>query len=84
MMLPIGTKVFHSGHGEGEVVGHNGVVPNKYFREKPLEALEIADHAGMLSGLLASCYSADIYPNIIKFNSGYQDVYADTEVLPIN
>ena len=79
-MLPIGTKVFHQGHGLGEVVAHNQITENNYFKEKPKEAAELANEAGLLSGILVSFYSGDIYPNVIQFDSGYKDVYADKEI----
>lgn len=92
-MLPIGTKVFHNGHGVGEVIAHNTRPRNSYLEAKPLEAiklatqpelLEVFDESQIISALAASFYNGDRYPNRIKFVSGYEDVYADTEISVIN
>ena len=84
MTIPVGTVVMHQGYGLGTVIGHNGVKPNKYFNEKPLDAMEIANQAGLISGIFASMYSGDVYPNIVLFECGYKDVYADIELETVN
>lgn len=83
-MLPLGAKVFHTGHGEGQVIGHNQAKEDKYFAEKPKEATDILTTAGLISALAASFYTGDVYPNVVQFKSGYKDVYADNEVTVIN
>lgn len=83
-MLPLQIRVFHQGHGLGTVIAYNGIRPNQYFQQKPLEAIRLADQAGLVSSLFISAYSGDRYPNVVQFDSGYKDVYADIEVEVIN
>lgn len=80
-MLPIGIKICHPDHGEGEVIGYNGIKKT----ENPLDPCERTVGAmGILSTFSTSRYTGDIYPNIIQFKSGHKDVYADGEVTVIN
>lgn len=81
-LLPIGTRVNHSGHGLGTIVAHNGVPRNSYV-EANLGSPEIgaAVQAGLGAGIISSFYSGDRYPYIVQFDptkkypSGYKDVY---------
>lgn len=82
-MLPLGVKVFHSGHGHGEVVDHNQEKDNKYSMDNLAEVVWNTP-AGIISALATSFYSRDLFPNVIKFEDGHKDVYADNEVSVIN
>ena len=85
-MLPKGTRVLHNftnGHGEGTVVGHNGVRENRYFKEKPQDAAKIAGATGLLPALVNSIYDGERYPNVVQWDNGYKDVYADSDLKDI-
>jgi len=85
MALKIGTRVFHTGHGQGTVVGRN---PSHggYAAEHPEMVAEAvaqlpAEQRGVLAGgFMSAVYSGDRFPNVVQFDSGYRDVYADHEV----
>ena len=81
-MLKIGTKVYHSGHGSGIIIAYNGQQPNQYVEQtlgSPLvnEAIQF----GLVNAVVNSFYSGKQFPYVIKFDSGYQDVYALTDVV---
>lgn len=78
-MLNIGTQIRGS-HGLGQIVGYNGYQANPYVLSNPLDALEIANQAGLLGSVVNSFYGADQYPYIVLFEDGYQDVYTDSEL----
>jgi len=79
MKFKIGDKIFHSGHGEGKIVGFNGVEKSKYLESHP-EAVKFACELGLIEGVINSFYSKETYPYIVKFNSGYQDVYSENDL----
>lgn len=83
-LLSIGTKVNHSGHGNGVIVAYNGFVKNEYV-ERNLGSAEVsaAIKAGLAFAVIGSFYSGDRFPYVIKFNSGYQDVYATDDISEI-
>lgn len=77
-MIDIGTRVKGS-HGVGVVVAHNGNPSNNYI-DGAIEALDSDVDTRVVSGLVSSFYSGDRYPNVVLFDTGYQDVYADSEL----
>ena len=84
-MLSLGTRVTHFGggegtHGVGTIVAYNTQEPNLYLQEKPQEASRLADEAGLLSALVSSVYDGRRYPYVVRWDSGYQDVYAPNDL----
>ena len=77
-MIDIGKRVKGS-HGAGVVVAHNGTPSNNYI-DGAIEALDSDVDTTIMSGLVSSFYSGDRYPNVVLFDTGYQDVYADSEL----
>ena len=75
-MLDTGTRVKHRGHGEGTVVARNTTTAPTYNIEKGVEIVD----GSMATYYLGYFYTGDKYPNIIQFDTGYCDVYADSEV----
>jgi len=85
-LLPIGTLVYHDGHGNGEIVAYNGVQPNAYV-ESNLGSPEVAGAvaAGLGEAIVSSFYSGSRYPYVVQFEpserykdqypNGYKDVY---------
>lgn len=83
MKFKVGSRVKHHGHGLGTVVKLNNTPKNLYFQEKPMEATRMAGKAGLIAGLVNSLYDGDRYPYVVKFDKGYQDVYAETELMEV-
>jgi hypothetical protein len=84
-LLPINTRVTHFGggdgtHGVGTIVAYNTREPNRYLQEKPHEAIRLADEAGLLSALVSSTYDGQRYPYVVRWDNGYSDVYAPTDL----
>jgi len=79
MAYAIGTRVKHAGHGEGEVVDHN-TRKRHSFRHIVEGASE---NALMREMCVDAFFDGERYPNVIQFDSGYRDVYADQEVQKI-
>lgn len=78
-MFQVGQRV--SGpHGLGTIVNLNRTSSNAYFTERPLEAARIAANLGMEGALTNSVYSGDRYPYVVRFDTGYEDVYAEGEL----
>lgn len=81
-LLPIGTLVYHDGHGNGTIVAHNGAKRNLYVEEN-LGSPEVAaaSMAGLMDAIVSGFYSGCRYPYVVKFEpterfpDGYQDVY---------
>lgn len=80
MKFKVGDRVKHFGHGLGTVIATNGTQKNVYFQEKPLDAIKMANNAGLLKELVNSLYDGDRYPYVVKFDSGYQDVYSENDL----
>lgn len=73
-MIPIDTEVTHPGHGRGRVIARN-------TREGvQMEHVCSANDATVAALAVSSFYPGDKYPNVVLFDSGYMDVYADQEV----
>lgn len=81
-LLPIGTNVHHTGHGDGVIVSYNGVKANTYAMENlgSPEISAVAVKLGLGSALVNSFYSGDLYPYVVQFKSGYKDVYAPVDL----
>ena len=80
-MFQVGNRIQHAGHGLGTIVAFNGTPPNQYFNERPREVLELVEQVPQLSaGLVSSFYSSDRYPYVVRFDSGYQDVYSEGDL----
>ncbi len=75
-LLPLQTRVHHSGHEFGTIVAYNGQVANSYAVEH-LGSPEVgaAVQAGLGQAIVNSFYCAALYPYVVKFDSGYEDVY---------
>lgn len=81
-MLKIGAKVYHSGHKFGTIVAYNGQSANQYVEQNLGEPiLNQAIYSGLCDAIVKSFYNGDRFPYVIKFDSGYQDVYALTDVV---
>jgi hypothetical protein len=89
-MIEVGTRV-RGAHGLGTVVALNERQPNRYFEERPIEAAEIASALGAvvlpdgtridaIGALADSLYDGDRYPYRVRFDTGYEDVYAEGEL----
>lgn len=78
-MLQIGQRVTGS-HGLGTIVRLNTTEANRYLTERPLEAANIAGELGLTDALVGAFYSADRYPYVVRFDTGYEDVYAEVEL----
>lgn len=78
--MKVGDRITHFGHGPGVIIALNQTGRNKYFEEKPMDAVRLARAAGLIDGLVNSLYSADRYPFIVKFDDGYQDAYAEEDL----
>ena len=83
-ILPVGSRVMHTGHGAGTITSYNGTTKNTYA-EQHLGSPEVsaAVRVGLGAAIVASFYSGDRFPYVITFDSGYRDVYATTDVEPI-
>jgi hypothetical protein len=81
-LLPIGTRVVHSGHGPGVIVEHNGSAKNEYV-EQNLGSPEVAAvvQAGFVAAIIGSFYSGGRFPYVVQFDSGYRDVYAPDDLV---
>lgn len=83
-MLPIGTVVYHDGHGRGVVVSYNGRKPLPEIPQlRPSgegdaeEVAELNRLALAISLTPESIYSGDRYPYRVRFDCGYEDVYGE-------
>lgn len=79
-VMAIEQRVVHfgnakTGHGLGTIVAYNGTQENRYLKENFKEAVELADKAGLLGGVVNSFYSADRCPYVVQWDNGYKDVY---------
>lgn len=75
-MLAIGTKVHHSGHGAGVIVGYNGKPAESYaLANIGSDIVTFAGHAGLVDAIVDSMYGSDRYPYVVQFDNGYKDVY---------
>lgn len=84
-MYQIGDTVLGS-HGIGEIIGMNNNEPMRYFKERPMEATEIACRCGLQAAVIAGVYNKKEYPYVVKWDDGYVDVYSavELEVIPTN
>jgi hypothetical protein len=81
-LLPIGTLVYHDGHGNGTIVAYNSIQQNTYV-EANLGSPEVAAavSAGLGEAIVSSFYSGSRYPYVVQFEpsdrfpTGYKDVY---------
>ena len=79
-LLPIGTKVNHTGHGAGVVFSYNGKQKNEHI-EQNYGTMEV--QSVLIQAIVDSFYSGDKYPYIIQFDSGYKDVYTHDDVTEV-
>lgn len=79
-MLPIGTKIYHQGHGTGTIVAYNNM--SNQYAKRLLEQRDVLQTIGTLA--VETFYPKDKYPYVILFDNGYKDVYATSDVTPIN
>lgn len=75
-MLAIGTRV-NGPHGLGTIARYNGVRQDSYVAERVQEAATMAAAVGALDALVGGFYSGDRYPYVVRFDTGYEDVYSD-------
>lgn len=89
-LLPIGTRVKHSGHGPGTIQAYNNTPPNNYAAEHLCSPhVGMAVTAGLGAAIVSSLYDGGRFPYVIQFDpteqypDGYKDVYAldDVEAL---
>jgi hypothetical protein len=81
MKLPVGTKVHHTGHGNGVIVAYNVSPKNAYLDEHFQDAIQMAGKSGLLQGLIGGFYAGDRYPYVVQFDSGYRNVYSVDDVV---
>jgi hypothetical protein len=84
-LFTIGTPVHHTGHGNGVIVGHNGVPPLQtdalaHFADLNIANLQPALAGTLTAGMMAGLYSGDQFPYIIEFEDGYKDVYSPSDI----
>jgi hypothetical protein len=83
-MLKVGTRVNHTGHGDGVIVSHNTRQPNSYAAENlGSEVVAMAVGMGLADAIVSSMYDGARYPYVIQFDSGYKDVYSLDDVTAI-
>lgn len=85
-MLPLGTRVNHSGHGNGTIVDYNGTsgAALEYLLSERGSAALQSVPIGLAPGITSAFYSADRYPYVVQYDSGYRDVYTERELVVIN
>lgn len=77
--MKIGQKVIGP-HGAGVIIGLNGQQPADYVLfARGKECFEAALSSGLITAGIF--YSGDKYPYIVKFDDGYEDVYAESELV---
>jgi hypothetical protein len=81
--MRIGDRVRHAyanGHGLGEIVALNQQQPVAEHQIRPGE--QEGHRLNMLAAYvtLSCAYSADRYPFIVRFDSGFQEVYGESEL----
>jgi trans-2-enoyl-CoA reductase len=85
-LLPIGQRVTHldggpGTHGKGTIVAYNGVKPDSYAAQKPVEAANMVAEAfsdsvlkrAMLDAIANSFYSGDRYPYVVHWDPRNDD-----------
>lgn len=77
MNIRIGTRVRHNGHGDGTVIGFN--TQNGITYDHVDQLIPEIVQAGLGQALVNSFYSADRYPYVIRYDSGFQEVYSPLE-----
>jgi hypothetical protein len=83
-LLPLQTRVHHSGHGAGTIVAYNGQPDKAYALENLTSEVVLgAFKAGLGQAIVNSFYGGDRYPYVIQFDSGYKDVYALDDVTEV-
>ena len=87
-LLPLQTRVYHTGHGLGTIVAYNGRVSNDYTATRlDSDVLAQAVQAGLTDAIVNSFYGADRYPYVVHFDAndkypeGYKDVYDVDDVV---
>ena len=79
--MKIGQRV-NGSHGNGTIIGLNGQTPADYvLSRRGKECFEDAVSLGLVN--VGTFYSGDRYPYIVKFDDGYEDVYAESELVKI-
>lgn len=82
-LLSIGVRINHPGHGDGTIIGYNGQPKNEYTEQLGSEVIGELVKIGLAFAITNSNYDSNRYPYVIKFDSGYQDVYAPNEITEI-
>lgn len=78
-MLQVGQRV-QGAHGLGTIVRLNSQQTNRYLAERPLEAANLAGALGLTDAVVGAFYNGDRYPYIVRFDTGYEDVYSEGEL----
>ena len=85
-MFIIGQRVRHSGHGAGEVIEvRSGAPHSEGYMESARFSSAFAEEPAL--GCLAvamTAYSPERYPYRVRFESGFEEVYGETELEAIN
>jgi len=82
-MFAVGQRVLHSGHGQGVVLEVRQVQAqeSEYMQgERFASACAEDPEFGALCLSLTPLFSADRFPFRVRFDSGYEDVYAPTDL----
>lgn len=78
-LLPIGTRVHHSGHKSGVIVGYNQRAEIGADRIRQMAELGAQMQLPVLLPV-DSFYDGARFPYIVRFDSGYTDVYAKSDL----
>lgn len=79
-LLPIGTRVTHfdggeGTHGQGRIIGYNGIKPNAYLKENFKDAVNMAAAAGLLDAVVSSVYDGARCPYLVRWD--YRQAFFD-------
>lgn len=81
MKFKLSDTVYHHGHGKGTIIGLNGQPKCRYLEEHPKEALEVIAEVSKIGIVpLGVFYDGERYPYIVQYDSGYRDVYSESDL----
>lgn len=83
-LLPIGTRVTHwdgapNTWGKGTIVAYNQVEPCSYLQTNFTEAIQMANEAGLLGGILGMVYDRTRCPYVVQWDIRVGDTDFDKE-----
>jgi hypothetical protein len=83
-LLPIGTRVTHwdggpNTWGKGTIIAYNQVEPSSYLKTNFVDAINMANEAGMLGGILGMMYDRTRCPYVVQWDIRVGDTELDEE-----